>query len=95
MQIGEGIELNPDYERGGWLVRYNGQDIQFQKLNEAVETVIELSVVIGIENAVAGKQIHESCLMVQDVVEAMRNTLVTWYQLQVPDPHEGSDLNVI
>ena len=95
MQIGEGIELNPDYERGGWIVRYNGQDIQFKKLNEAVETVIELSVVIGIENASAAKDIHESCLMVQDVVEAMRNTLVTWYQLQVPDPHEGSDLNQI
>ena len=93
MQIGDGIDLDPDYKRGGWIVRYKGQDIEFAKLNEAVETIIELSVVVGIENAAEAKQIHENCLSIQDVVEAMRNTLVTWYQLQVPDPHEGSDIN--
>ena len=95
MKISDEIDLSPNYQTGGWVVNYKGLIMPFSKLDEAVETVVELSLVIAIDDATEAKNIKDNAVTVKDAVEAFRSMIMTWFQSQIPDPHEVTDLNKI
>ena len=95
MKLSDRVDLTPDYRTGGWFVTYDGEGMRFTKLDDAVETVLELSLVIAIEDAAEAKKVEAAAVTIKDAIEAFRGMIMTWFQAQIPDPHEVSDLNKI
>ena len=95
MKLSDRVDLTPDYQTGGWFVTFDSEVMRFTKLDDAVETVLELSLVIAIEDAAQAKEVEEAAVSLKDAIEAFRGMIMTWFQAQIPDPHAVSDMNNI
>ena len=91
--ISNRVSLLPS-SAGGWIVTVDGeQQMHFESLNDAVEIILEFSLVVALENAAEAKQIEAGCVEVKDALEAFRQMIMAWFQAQVPDPHAVTDIN--
>ena len=95
MKLSDRIALSPDYQTGGWIVDFDEQRVHFTDLDTAIEMVLEFSLVIAIDNVAEAKSVKNDAVLVKDAIEAFRQMIMTWFQTQIPDPHEQIDLNRI
>lgn len=69
--------------------------MHFLHLNEAVEQLLELSLVIAMNDVAQSKEVDWVGVQLTEVMEAYRQMVMTWFQTQVPDPHAFTDINEI
>jgi len=94
MKIADGLYLYP-HSSGCWAVRNDDVEIRFPNLNLAVEHLGEVALIRSVNDVSRTKGIEPNQVAVRDALEAFRTMMMNWYQLQIPDPHEVEDINLI